>query len=96
MVHKILQGWPFAHKNISVCSVPGITKLKCISSEFKTYQNPYRSDFKNKFLSYETDRLLPYFFIKSGQGGLFVNNLCSLSSNINFLVRNKHFLFHGS
>ena len=36
------------------------------------------------------------FFGKSGQGGLIMDYLRSLSSNITSLVRNKNFLFRGS
>ena len=42
------------------------------------------------------DRFSPYYFGKSGLGGLIVDDLCSLNSNINSLVRNNHVLFHGS
>ena len=44
----------------------------------------------------QNDRFSPHFLWKSGQGGLIMNDLSSLDSNINNLQRNKHFLFHGS
>ena len=52
-------------------------------------------DYKIEFLG-KIDRFHLTFFGKSGQGGFFMDAICSLSSNINSLVRNKHFLFHGS
>ena len=51
--------------------------------------------YKNEFLS-EIDHFPPYVFGKSGLDWLIMDDLCSLSSNINSLVRNKHFLFIGS
>ena len=43
----------------------------------------------------QIDRFSPYFFGKSGQGGLIMNDLCSSSLNINVLVGNVHFLLLG-
>ena len=57
---------------------------------------------KKSFITYKTyflgqiDRFSPYYFGKSGQGGLIMDCLCSLSSIMNSLVRNKHFLSYGS
>ena len=51
--------------------------------------------FKIDFLGH-IDRFSPYFFGKSDQGGLIMDDLRSLSSNITSLVRNKNFLFRGS
>ena len=51
----------------------------------------YKIDFSSQI-----DRITPYFFRKSGQDRLIMDDLCSLNSNINNLTRNKHFLFDGS
>ena len=44
----------------------------------------------------QIDRFSPYFFGKSGQGGLTMEDVCSLGLNINSLERNKNLLFYGS
>ena len=51
--------------------------------------------YKIDFLG-QIDLYSPYFFGKSGQGGLIIDDLRSLSSNINSLVRNKKKMFRGS
>ena len=51
--------------------------------------------YKIDFLG-QIDQFSPYFFGKSGQGGPIMDVLCSLSSNLKYLVRNKHFSLRGS
>ena len=48
------------------------------------------------FILGEIDRISPYFFGQSGQGGLIMDDLCILGSNINSIVRKKHFSFYDS
>ena len=47
---------------------------------------------KTSFIRYKID----FLGAKSGQGGLIMEELCILGSNINSQGINKHFLFHGS
>ena len=49
----------------------------------------------NDFLG-QIDRFSPYFFGRSDQGELIKEDLSSSNSNINVLLRIKHFLFHDS
>jgi len=51
--------------------------------------------YKIEFLG-QIDRFSPYFSVKSGRGGLNTDDLSTLFSNINSILRNKHFLFNGS
>ena len=51
--------------------------------------------YKIDFLG-QIDLFPPNFFRKSGQGGLIMDDLRSLSLNITSLVGNKNFLFRGT
>ena len=68
----------------------------------KTYQKYYRLYLKNNFykvkiyFSGQIDLFsVDFFFWKPGQGDISMTDSSNLSSVINYLIRNEHFLSHG-